>query len=419
MTMRGSAPRIALVSLLALAACQWLVPLRGEPPESPDAGIDAGATDPCGPIVLTPPSPSVPDDAGGSPIVLGLYLWDYKKSDGQGSLCAEPGFNLDGLDTALPSCTPVSCSLPPGASATDACDDAEGRDDALATILDLMSTALSGGTESTQTFNPTVALQRGVMNLIIEVRNYGGGRDDPSVEVALWLSSGIAGVGQPDTLKYDALQAMPALWDGGQDVEWMIDETSVIRQGEWFVTPKVLSKGYVRDGVLVVPSTGPMELPSLSGSPLALRDAVFMGRLFQHEGRWTLTQGRIGATFDNASFLGLFGASRFASPEQLCERSNKKLYDLLRGSICSSLDLPPDGGAPNAAVPCGSLSAAFSVAAAETKIAYRTGGPNGVRVPLTGVSGGLHRTPPCPDDAGIWCDDCAWPAPRRCPLPAQ
>jgi hypothetical protein len=25
---------------------------------------------------------------------------------------------------------------------------------------------------------------------------------------------------------------------------------------------------------------------------------------------------------------------------------------------------------------------------------------------------------PCPDDAGmVWCDDCAWPEPGRCPAP--
>jgi hypothetical protein len=392
------------------------VPLHAEgPPKGEnEAGIDAGPADPCGPVPPRPP-PAADADVDGTVIVLAAYFWGYDDG-GQDFLCKESGLNLDGLDSPPPDCAPVACSSLPGGPAKNVagCDGPNGSDDALAAVISQLSDGLAQDPNTLKAFAPTLALERGVLNLLFQIRGYNGTPSDDDIELAVWTSSGITGLAQPTSFEYQDLQGLPPRWDGGQDVEWTIDERSAKLDGE-LVLPKIVAHGYVTDGILVVPSTGPLSLPPLVGTPIGVQDGILMGRLFREAGRWQLTDGRLATRVESAEFLNVVGASRLTSNGQLCSPASA-LYALLRADVCASLDLPADGGAPDAATRCGALSLAFTIASVESKIATRTGA-EGLQTFVTGKSG-FHGRPPCEDDAGtIWCDDCAWPSASRCPPP--
>jgi hypothetical protein len=412
--------RSRLVALLGLmlagAACQWLVTLDADGPTlTPrEAGVvEAGLADPCGPV--PPPPIDVPDGGPDAAldIVLAATYFGYDNVGREGILCAESSLDIDGLDSGPPDCTPLACQPAAAGKNSAACDGPWGADNAFEAILKDLSLALGQSKDTLTALAPTVAISRGVLNFLVELQDYNGTPNDDNVNVLVWTSSGITGLDLPTTLEYQQIVTLPEVWDGGDpSTEWTIDDRSVRSDGA-LIFPKITSTGYVKDGLFIVPHLGQLMLPPLVGSPIQVTDASMSGKLFLQDGRWRLIDGRIAARIENRRLLDIVGASKLTGAGQLCDPGSD-LYAVLRSELCSSLDLPPDGGAADPTVTCGAMSGGFAIDSIETKITYQAGTVAGFKKVLTGPSR-FHGKPPCADGGTVFCDDCTWAASRRCP----
>jgi hypothetical protein len=413
--------RSRLVALLGLAlggaACQWLVTLDADGPalvQREAGGAEAGPTDPCGAI---PPPPDNVSDAGSDAdldITLAATYFGYDNVGREDFLCAQSGLDLDGLNSSAADCTPFACQPLAGSEKNRArCDGPNGADNAFASILKDLSAVLAQNNSTLNQLAPALTITRGVMNFLIELRGYNGTPNDDRVDIDVWTASGITGMQQPASFEIQDLEKLEETWDGGDpNTEWTVDSRSVKTDGTKLVIPKVVARGYVADGILVAPHMGQITLPPFVGSPVQVNDAELTGKLFQKDGRWQLVEGRVAARVESGRLLNILGATKATDSAQMCDPGSA-LYPLLRQELCTSLDLPPDGGAVDAGVPCGAISAGFAISFIESKITYQE--TNGFRAPVTGTSR-FHGRPACPDDAGtVFCDDCSWAQASRCP----
>ncbi len=407
----------ALTGAAALAACELVVPLSGGPAAGPsDATVDVAARlDPCGPI-------PEPGDGGPAPSSLPDLLfatseWSFDEivSDaGARGFCELAAFNLDQLETRDPGCAiDRACTQnQTGVPAKVACDGPGGVDNAMAKLIESVI-KLAPGAEAR--FDANALLGSGVANVLFELVDYNREADDPDVQVNFYTTAGFAGftydAGRP--LGFDDVAGLPKVWDGTRDIEWILDERSV--KTGLGVKPRFTAPAWVRDYVLVVPSTGAGAVPFGLGG-IGYRSGILVARIVPPAPgkKFRLTHGRLGARVPSSVLLGAVGT--FGDPfsdggARFCDPSVRPNYEFLRGSICGALDLPANGAGPNADAPCGDLSFASHFQAVESRVAIED------NVAVVGKSL-IGFEAPCasPDGGEQWCDDCAWDASSRCPI---
>jgi hypothetical protein len=410
-------------SALAVA-CRLIVPLGGDdgPRPStggPDAAIAGGGIDPCGPIPK-PLEGSIAPSQEPLRFVMARWAFISLEEESKPDFCTSTGFDLDGKNTAplLPDCPDQRSCAPPDAARMSAfCDEVDGVDNALGEVA---RGALKE--QLADTIDPNGFLATGAVNVLLQLSDWNRERNDDSVTLASYASAGYSlfDAGSDPAVGVADIAKLPKVWDGGQsDFEWTVDETSVDAS---VLNPRFVATGFVRDDVLVIPATGPGIVPFAS-STVVSSQGTLMAKIvrFQANGgdHFRLTHGRLGASVPSSAVLNAAGA--LATPgeheKQLClgTPQGTLFYSLTRAYVCPSLDMPADGGPPNADLSCGNVSVGMRFVAVEGRFA-RSGGQVIVR------ANPLQIRPPCYDDGGtsdagptVWCDDCQWDSPRRCP----
>lgn len=436
-----NASLVLLAPLVAsMAACQWLVALRGaevtadvdasdDGATAPDAHIPA-APDPCGPVPPGPPASDVGANRPSQPpFFFAVRRWAFRNDgpDKSPLFCDDPGFNLDGKNTwrgdAATGCAEQrSCVTPTVATA---CDYEHGVDNALPGVLDLIL-QVPGVNPGARTFDPNRVIEVGATNLLLELDDYNGEADDRAVRVRFWVAAReerlrLPRDGGSPVVSIADLASMPVVWDGGGPSSWVVDRRSILGEaGSELVTSRYLADGYVTGGVLVVPETGPGLLPISvpGGGGTSYRSGVLVAGIERSVGadgvvQLALSRGRLAMRMPSASLLSVVGNSRNPSSTksgQLCEPRNASDYQsFARTTLCGRLDLPMPGSTDET-LNCGELSAALFFSSVQSALSRVDGG----RV-LAIEDSTLGSGVPCPDDAGTqWCDDCAWSGPSRC-----
>jgi hypothetical protein len=274
------------------------------------------------------------------------------------------GLDLDNTCTCHPD--PESCTRPDASEPH--CDGPNGQDNGMATFFDRVAT-LSPLTFSQDFATARIAL--GVFTVLIEVLQWNGESNDPSVTVTLRMSPGLDTSG-------DAGSGRPTPAFDGTDV-WTIDPDSVVSGDQLigvdcrgFKNPGCFAKysdgnAYVMGNNLVANWTDtPLRLMTSVG-PLVIdfrtltlvaeitTDDGGTGRRLrgQFVGRWP--EGRLLDTLGN-----LKNPFRAREGGVLC--TDEASYALAKGYACDALDLPQSISAPRTA-PCDTLSVAVAVAA--------------------------------------------------------
>jgi hypothetical protein len=424
---------LAFGMVAVTSACQLVVSLddnyKNEEAEasSGEAGVEASPTgiDPCGPLLERGPAAQDPPPSL-KPIVFALLKWrlvPIKNPALEPDLCPTPGFNLDNLVTG-----PAGVCANPACASRDkskhlTCDLADGVDNSLASLLNFAQT-LPGATEAIAAFDPDRVIASGAVNLLVVVNDYNGEAQDDSVSVDFYTSSGTDTFDKGDAgyLSITNIVKMPITWDGG-DAAFAVDPKSVLGDPESdLLTPRYRAEdAFVRDGFLVVPSTGlgvlPLGLPG--GGALEYSSGTLMAKIGHLEdGRFLLTHGRFGARASSRAVLTAVGAGRTpdtTANDQLCAPQNRDSYrDYFKTAICAAADLPPDAGPNDPTATCDDMSAGVSFVAIETRFAKTEATDTRQPHTLTRPNP-LGDTYPCPDGLGnYWCDDCRWDAAQMC-----
>lgn len=249
----------------------------GAPPR--DTGVDAPTSDgglDTGCALARPPGrPDAPDGPDGPEVVIALRHLTVDQGDDRWRTI---GFDLDGLCTEPP--TLVAECVPRTASAMVPEDGEGGVDNALGQSL--LEVLLIAFPEIPADINRTTDNGNGV--IVIRVRGWNGGPDDPSVRVML-AQSRFGTRSLDDGGIPDASAAMiapdggglppPPAWDG-RDAFWLAVDSFV--DGD-FDRPRVeVSAAYVTGGTLVVPLPDGIEVFFLGrerGFFFRVIDAVF------------------------------------------------------------------------------------------------------------------------------------------------
>jgi hypothetical protein len=405
-------PKLGPVGLLAtgaLVACGVLVPLERAARPVVDAGADApsGALA-CGPIPDRPTSqPAMPSR---DMIVYAAVTWAVHPDQGSDDFCPT-GVNLDGLITE-PDCTqtracePHPPSVLPEFRVTE-CDYANGADNALGALLEKVAQRIDQIVAE-----PKDLITKAYSNLLVTLVDYNGGADDEDVTVRFEGAIGLDTIGVIRD-SFSVVPQLPVVWDGTQDVGWIVDQRSVITEGT-IQRPAHVATGYVRDRVLVVPEVGPGLVPvvSMGASGVMHAGGVFTAFIDPlPDGRTRLVRARLGVRVASSAMLAALGPMR-VNPndklERLCDQSSI-LYPGFRSAICGALDLPASGGRPDRSARCGMASLTAHATFVESRVARN---PDGSRRIESRDLIGL----PCVEEKTKWCDDCAWDRADRCPL---
>ena len=238
------------------------------------------------------------------------------------------GFDLDGVCTCP---GPSACVRRFGAlDAGDGgvhCDDPGGRDITLNRDVFKVITQSPG-------FSPELLnskLESGRYGIIAEVSGYNGGKNDRTVQVAVYMSSGVSG------------DAGPA-WDGGDP--WDLDPTSV-KSGDAmpYVPAFVDTTAYVTDGVLVASKLAGMKLTLGVGSgsiELDLGQAIFTAQVVPMGSSYALREGTIAGRWTVANILRAIAplsAPVLPGGPPLCSATARPVYNYAKTTICGAADL--------------------------------------------------------------------------------
>lgn len=286
-------------------------------PPAPDTGApveDTGAG-----CVLShwPEAPRTEDGEGNVRFVVAL------KEIGLSTLPPTPvsGFDLDGQCTCAPG--PRTC-VPRVPDAGQHCDEPGGRDISMnRNVFELI--AQSPGF-SAETLNAN--LVKGRYGVLAEISDYNGGKNDKSVKVSVFLSSGTQGDAGPG-------------WDGGDP--WDLDPKSLADDAGPPTSIYVDTTAYVTDGVLVASRLNGVKLALGVGSEsvdLELAQGVMSARIVPRGGGFALDEGTIAGRWPTQNVLKAIAplnAPGLGVP--LCSPLSKPLYDFAKGVICRAADI--------------------------------------------------------------------------------
>jgi len=269
------------------------------------------------------------------------------------------GFDLDGV------CT---CETRPGTARNGAsscvprrpeqvpCDGPGGRDNGAAALF---ARLVPDRAEAGVDVGFDLSVSEGVETLLVELDEYEGGQDDPSVLVAVYDSPGLDPPAPCDggTVGDGGVNGSgkPKPGWGGCDA-WRVSETSLLGG-----RPRTFTRNaWVRGGELVAKLD--VVAIRLGRSELLLYDAVLSARMERGPGLPRLVQGAIAGRALAPDLLRTFGEQEIGG-KPLC--NDVLTYGAFRAAACNSLDLGSDR---DASASCDSIS--FSVEI-EAKLAQR------------------------------------------------
>jgi hypothetical protein len=330
------------------------------PPSSGDAAPDQDEG--CG--VRWPRRPARDDLSGAvEPLVFAMDGLALSLPEDAGANAID-GYDLDGVCTCP---GPPSCVAPPGVEVT--CDGDGGTDRAGSALLETL--AQLGESKG----NPSGSVRAGGKNVLLRLRNYNGGLDDTSVELAAYLSHGTEGIqgGKPKVPAFD-----------GSDV-WTVDPLSLAGgAAPPYVPLTVDTNAYVSGGTLVAEVDVPLPL----GLDLKVRGGVLTAKLLRDGASYRL-DGIVVGRYPTGDFLTHLDVLRDPFNDSgLCGTS--RLYADIKATICARVDIAADRTKDGTSAPCDSLGVALLF----------TAGP----ATLGAV---FQRPPPARGCGEAWSDDCA------------
>jgi len=306
------------------------------PPE-PDA-----APDPCD-HALPPPRPDASDTSGAS-ITFALSHLALVSGDG-----ARVGFDLDGVCTCddrpgtvrggASSCAPRRADEP-------LCDQRGGRDNGAAVVFaKLVPDRADAGVD----VGYDVAAREGAGGVLVELGEYSGAENDPSVFVGIYDSPGLdpprdcdAGV-RGDAGVNGEGKPRPA-W-GGCD-EWRVAEGSVLGS-----RPRTFTReAWVANGTLVARFTT-LSI-RIGSSEVLLYDAIVTAAIKRPAppALPRLEQGVLAGRVVGSDLLRVFGEQIVLGRPLCLDPVSSAVF---RATACGMLDL---GSSPDASAPCDSVS---------------------------------------------------------------
>jgi len=242
------------------------------------------------------------------------------------------GFDLDGICTCP---GPGACVPKKPLAAGDAgdaavhCDEKPGGRD-ISLNREVLGLVTKAEGFSAKLLNEKLA--QGRYGIVAEVRGYNGGQNDRAVEVAVFMSSGVAG---------DA----GASWDGGGD-RWDIDPSSLTSGDAATMVPAYVDKtAYVRDGILVASKFIGVRLALGAGAEslvLELGQSVVTAKIVPRGTTYGLEEGTIAGRWTTANILRAIAplnAPFIPGNPVMCTPAGKFAYDYVKEGICNAADL--------------------------------------------------------------------------------
>jgi hypothetical protein len=382
---------VALALAVVAAACQFIEGIQTRiSPAPPDAAIAADAAPPLDSAVsvadaaeagctVVPPPPTQGDPGGNLTVVMAVQAFYYDQPDSGPAL----GFNLDCVDTCP---GPPSCQ-----SKNQHCDEDGGRDLAGNTLLSLIDTY--GSATGQGDINGRIA--SGIYTMLVEMTGWNGSPDDPSVSLAVYVSSGI--IADPE-----AGTTTPPKWDG-TDV-WEVDPRTAnysrLGDGGYVYVPKaVTTSAYISNNKVI--ATLPGLQFGVGVGVFAMTGIAFVGDLVPvltlgPNGGYRL-QGQLAGRVSVPAILGI--ASLFKDPTDPTRQSyicgsDVLAVDLL-SNLCGAADIMSDPSMDNATplANCDALSAGIGLTAVSANLGYPYKG-------LTVVAGCDGSVQDCNSDGG-------------------
>jgi hypothetical protein len=285
-----------------------------------------------------------------------------------------PPQGLD-FDNACTCPEPETCRRPDGGQRTRACDGDAGRDNAVASFFN----QLGVGVPDFRFDFGTKRIADGVFTIFVNVRGWNGKPDDPQVTVSLVMSQGFDDAANGERTR-------PAF--DGNDV-WLADQESLLEGAELVGADCRSPSGrpclarvqdlnaYVRDGALVANLSDPLtgKARVVMNTPLGslvfdLLETTLVANIREVDGRYRL-DGELTGRWPAESLLGALAnvENPYATDTLLCQNVNNT-YDLLKGTVCASLDLAADRSKDRTDAPCEALSSALSFTAGKAILGH-------------------------------------------------
>jgi hypothetical protein len=347
-------------SSLLLPATDGAVDTPASEAPPPVDASDAPTPDPCMPE-YPPPRPTTNDGAGDAGVVVAaIHALDLGiESDGG----APPplGYDLDKVCTCFSYASgPGRESCAPRVTGATHCDEKAGRDNSGGELLQQFA-QVSNGLFSQDAINQRI--DAGNYGLLIRVKNYNGGANDTAVEVDIFVSDGIAPLG-------DGAPGTPA-WDGTDT--WTLDSASVIgNTGGVDAIPNYFdTSAYVSNHVLVASVDFPLSLGAAGANnvvTLDLTGSVLTATLVPQGNTFALQDGVLAGRWATGKLLGSFGAvgDPFSGNKPMCPGDT--LYDSIKPMICKAADIFADPTQADAAAECNALSIGMAFTSAPVSL---------------------------------------------------
>lgn len=243
------------------------------------------------------------------------------------------------LDKVCPGEAP-ECLFGPGAIR----DAAGGRDNTTGGLLQQLKLAFTAGNVSYGSDYDSQGLRDGRYGILLRVRGYNGEPDDREVSLEWYTAAPFDRDKAPGT--------KPA-WDGND--QWPLEATGVTAGDGGAVTRYVDDKAYVAGGVLV---GAPFELP-LKGATVEIRlsQLFITGTLKKSGAGYEIQDGTLAGRWKTTDALAALPLIK-AFDASFCTTSPG--YNVVKGQICSAVDLSSTGVAPTRACDAISVGLAFT-----------------------------------------------------------
>jgi len=339
----------SLFSLAAAGMEGCVLPSFEYDPLKPDAGDDAPSDAPeagppgCGKTYPDPPG-------GADQPINNTFVLAFRSIDlGEGA-ASPPGYDLDHQCTCINGVGPSCVSL------QNHCDAPDGVDNASAQLISLVQLGLGAGIFGSSYFSTKA--NEGNWSLLLQVSNYNGLADDPSVDVAMYPSPGMVGM-------------MPT-WNGTD--AWPISATCVM--GGDPQKPLFASKGaYVTSHVLVaaMPSVALTISGGVETITFHLTGGVVTGTLSGPPGHLQITDGVMAARWQAQDIFNALSSYRGPDSKPICTDIGFT-YQTAKTAICNGLDILADASGAKS-LPCDSLSMGLGFRAEEALLGAVTAPP--------------------------------------------
>jgi hypothetical protein len=321
----------------------------------PDAGVDDAGDDGGGGMdeagcnaVRFPTGPMVTDAGGSISFTTAVHAIALSEHPQGGPI----GVDLDRTCTCFgdppepPSCVEPDISMP-------ACDEAGGRDNAVAPLAAQLSIAL--GVNNIGEFYSGEA-DEGVWSMLIRVEDYNGEADDDQVRLSIYTTPG-----------YPVLAMGPPLWDG-TDV-WPVSEASVDTDMNGMLDINLPlytdPKAFVTGGVLVgsLPTSRIVMAGSVSRLEFTITAGGLMAQLVDEAGGWTLRDGVMSGRWAVADIFQMLSSFRDSNGAPFC--TSDVLYSIAKPALCNARDISSGLGGPTALCDAVSIALYFEAEPAQ------------------------------------------------------